>query len=286
MGSRSKAVLGLILASLMWSLGGVLIKLVNWSPVGIAGVRSAIAALVLWPFARRTRPSWSRAEIGGALAYAATLLLFVTATKTTTAANAIVLQYTSPIYVALFSNWFLGERILGVDWLATITVLGGMALFFFDQLSPTGLVGNCIGIVSGMTMAVMVMFFRKQRDGSVIWSVLLGNIVTAAAALPFVTRGLPHDLRSWGGLLILGVVQLGLPFVLYSYSIRHVTALEAILVSVLEPVLNPVWVMLCVGEVPGRWSLLGALLVLVTVTLRMLVVEGGLANKKGTALHT
>lgn len=273
--NRSLAIVLLVVASLMWSLGGVLIKLVNWNPVAIAGIRSAIAAVVIFPFLERPRFSWSRTELGGAVGYAATVVLCVTATKATTAANAIVLQYSSPIYVALFSHWFLSERVSHLDWAATLLVIGGMALFFLDKLSATGLWGNLAAIGSGISMAVMVMFLRKQKDGSPLSSIFLGNLMAALVALPFALRSLPSDPKSWLGLGLLGTVQLGIPFVLYAFSIKHVSALEAILVSVLEPILNPIWVLLWLGEMPGKWSLAGGIVVLVTVTLRMLAANTG-----------
>jgi drug/metabolite transporter (DMT)-like permease len=122
----------LVASALLWSVGGVLIKWVEWHPLAIAGVRSAIAAATLWAVLRRPRFDWSAAQIGGAVAYAATVLLYVSAVKLTTAANAILLQYTAPIYVALFGAWFLGERTTWLDWLAIACSLGGMALFFRD----------------------------------------------------------------------------------------------------------------------------------------------------------
>lgn len=269
-GGRTQAIALLIVAAILWSLGGLLIKSIAWNPIAIAGARSAIAALVLFAVVRRPHFTWSSAQIGGAVAYAATVMLFVAANKLTTAANAILLQYTSPIYVALLGAWFLGERTTWLDWLAIMVTVGGIGLFFLDDLAVGGWWGNLCAIVSGATFACLVLFLRKQKDSSPLESVLLGNILTALVSLPFALGSQP-GLSGWLTLGFLGVFQLGLPYVLYSVAIKHVTALEAILIPVFEPILSPVWVFLIMGETPGPWALAGGIIVLVSITTRYLL---------------
>lgn len=264
---RKRAVLFLVLCAAMWSLGGLLIKMVTWNPVAIAGSRSAIAALAMLAIIRRPRFNWSFAQIGGAVAYAVTVILFVTANKLTTAANAILLQYTAPIYVALFGAWFLGERASWLDWATLAAVLGGMVLFFLDKLSVAGMLGNVIAIASGVALAGLALFLRKQKDGSPMESILLGNALTALIGLPFMLKSSPGS-AGWLGIVLLGVFQLGLPYVLYALAIKHVTAIEAVLIPVIEPILNPLWVFLVVGEAPGTLALAGGAVVLVAVTFR------------------
>lgn len=254
-------------AGVLWSLGGLLIKWVQWNPLAIAGARSAIAALVLLAFLRRPRFSWSYAQIGGAIAYAATVIMFVAATKLTTAANAILLQFTAPIYAALFGAWFLGERVRGRDWTIIAIVIGGMALFFFDRLTVGGLWGNILALASGVTYAATAMFLRKQKDGSPLESVLLGNVLTALIGLPFTFQGAPGG-STWIGLILLGVFQLGLSYVLYSAALKRIAVLEAVLVTAIEPLLNPLWVFLALGEMPGQWAIVGGLIVLAAITGR------------------
>lgn len=241
--------------------------MVNWNPVAIAGSRSAIAALAMLAIIRRPRFTWSFAQIGGAVAYAATVILFVTANKLTTAANAILLQYTAPIYVALFGAWFLGERASWLDWATLAAVLGGMVLFFLDKLSVAGMLGNVVAIASGVALAGLALFLRKQKDGSPMESILLGNALTALIGLPFMLKSSPGS-AGWLGIVLLGVFQLGLPYVLYALAIKHVTAIEAVLIPVIEPILNPLWVFLVVGEAPGTLALAGGAVVLVAVTFR------------------
>ena len=198
-------------AALCWSLGGLLIKSVPWPPLAVAGGRGFIAAAFLAAFAPRFRFTWSAAQIGGAVAYAATTVLFVTANKLTTAANAILLQYTAPVWIALFGAWFLGERATRADWLTIALVFGGMGLFFCDDLRFAGIAGNLVALASGVAFAAMTLLLRKQKDTSAEESIFLGNLLAGVIGLPFMFRAdsLP-DARGWGALALLGMVQLGL----------------------------------------------------------------------------
>jgi drug/metabolite transporter (DMT)-like permease len=198
------------------------------------------------------------------------VILFVSANKLTTAANAILLQYTSPIYVALFGTWFLGERATWLDWTTVFMVIGGMVLFFLDDLTTGGFWGNIYAISSGMTFACFILLMRKQKSDSPMESVLLGNILTALVGFPFMFQTAPNA-SSWAGLILLGVFQTGLSYALYSTAIKHVAAVEAILIQTVEAILNPVWVFLLMGEMPGPWAFLGGFIVLVSVTARCVV---------------
>jgi drug/metabolite transporter (DMT)-like permease len=261
----------LLLAALLWSLGGVLIKSIDWHPMAIAGGRSAIAIPVMLACIGRPRFSFSRAQIGGAIAYAATVVLFVFATRMTTAANAIFLQYTAPIYVAIIGRWYLNERASPIDWLVIAVALGGIALFFIDRLTVAGFWGNIVALGSGFAFGCVAIFLRKEKAASPVTSIVLGNIIVALAGLPFVFQSSLGHGDGWR-LLLLGIFQLGLPYVLYAVAIKHVTALEATLIPLLEPVLNPLWVMLALGEKPGPWAIVGALLVLSAVLGRGLLM--------------
>jgi len=270
MEKRSKAILLLLSSAILWSSGGLFIKMVSWNPVAIAGLRSLIAVVVIVAYIRHPHFTWTFPQIGGAVAYAITVTLFVIATKLTTAANAILLQYTAPVYVAFLSAWMLQERPQWFDWLTIGIVLGGMTLFFLDYLAPGGLLGNVLSILSGISFAFLVLFMRKQRNESPFETVILGNLLTGMIGLPFMFESIP-DAQSWIGLFFLGVIQLGLSYVLYSEAIKHVTALEAILIPSIEPILNPIWVFLILEERPGKWALIGGLIVLISVTLRSLI---------------
>lgn len=264
---RSKAMLLLAVTAALWSIGGLLIKLVDAGPLAIAGARSAITCAVLLVYLRKPKFTWSVPQLGAALSCSATAILFVSATKITTAANAIMLQSTAPIYVAILGAWILKEKITRYDWLTIIVVMGGMGLFFIDNLSVGGLWGNIFAALSGVSFALFTIFMRMQKDGSPMESILLGNLFTAIIGLPFLYQSTPSP-SGWIYLLILGIFQLGIPYVFYTAAIKNASALEAVLIPVIEPILNPVWVFLILGEFPGTSALIGGAVVLISITLK------------------
>ena len=268
---RTKAILFLAAASVLWSSGGILIKLVDWNPVAIAGSRSFIAAWVVLLYLKKPRFTWSKAQMGGAVAYAATVILFVAANKLTTATNAIMLQYTAPVFVAILGIWILKEKTHWFDWTAIVLVFAGMALFFIDNVGGGSVLGNVVAILSGFCLACLTVALRFQKSGSPIETTLLGNVLTFLVAVPFMLNSMP-DMKSIMGILLLGVFQLGFSYILYALAIKHVTALEAILIAVLEPLLNPVWVFLFAGEVPSLFALIGGAIVIVSVMTRNIIV--------------
>ena len=192
--------------------------------------RSGVAAATVYLLIGRPRFTFSAVQLGGAAAYAGTVILFVMANKLTTAANAIFLQYTATIYVALFGAWFLHEHPTRLDWTLILVALGGIGLFFVDQLSLHGLWGNVCALGSGLAFATLILLLRRQKDASPVESVLLGNALTALICFPFVLGPMPNA-KSWLGLLWLGVFQLGLAYVLYTKAIKYVRALESTLIT-------------------------------------------------------
>jgi drug/metabolite transporter (DMT)-like permease len=237
----------LVVASLCWSLGGLLVKAVDWPPLAVAGGRGLIAALFLLVTNRGLQFRFSRAQIIGAVGYAACTVTFVTATKLTTAANAILLQYTAPVWIALFGAWLIGERATRADWLTIAVVLGGISF------------------------AVMTLALRSQKDSSPVESIILGNLLAAVIGLPWLISAPALSFTGWAALVALGVVQLGVSYWIYARAIRHVSALEASIIPVIEPILNPVWVMLMMGEKPTRLALVGGVIVLAAITWRAVV---------------
>jgi Predicted permease, DMT superfamily len=265
--TRPKAILLLIFTAILWSSGGLLIKLVNWNPLAIAGMRSAISALFILTLIRKPKLNFTFSQIAGAIAYSGTVILFVVANKMTTAANAILLQYTSPIFVAILGAVFLKERVKISDWITIASVSFGMVLFFMDDLAPGNFIGNILAIVSGLFFAIMAVCLRSQKSGSPVMTVFWGNALTAVIGIPFMFGSMP-DTRSWVALVLLGVVQLGFAYVLYSIAIKKVSALESVLIPIIEPILNPTFVFLVTGEFPGPWSIVGGAIVLVSITIR------------------
>lgn len=266
--AHTRSVFLLVAAALCWSLGGLLIKSVSWPPLAVAGGRGLIAALFLLATNRGLRFHFSRVQILGALGYAACTITFCVATKLTTAANAILLQYTAPVWIALFGTWFLGERATRADWITIAAVLGGMTLFFADSLELANVLGNAIAVGSGVCFAGMTIALRKQKDTSASESIILGNLLAFLVGLPWIVGAPNLSPAGWVSLALLGIVQLGVSYWLYARAIKHVTALEAVLIPVIEPILNPVWVLLATGEKPSPLALVGGAIVLTAVTLR------------------
>ena len=269
---RSQAVLLLMATAVLWSLGGLLIKWVSLPPLAVAGLRSAIALPVLLIYFKRNALNFSAVQLIGGASYAATVILFVYATKLTTAGNAILLQYTAPVYVALFSGWLLHEKIRWFDWAAIAAVLCGMSMFFMDQLSPGEMTGNIMAILSGVSFASLVLFMRKQKDASPAGSAILGNVLTALICLPWMVESLPGA-ADWIVLVLLGVFQLGLSYICYAVAIKKVTAMEGILIPMLEPILNPLWTFLFLGERLGLWALFGGFLVILSILFRSVMTS-------------
>jgi drug/metabolite transporter (DMT)-like permease len=270
MSKRLRATILLAVAACLWSLAGLFIKLIDANPLVIAGIRSLVASAVILFVLKKTKLVWSVSLVGAALSYAATAILFVTANKLTTSANAIFLQFTAPIYVALFGKYILNERTKLIDWITVFFVFGGMTLFFIENLSSQGFLGNFMAATTGITFAFFTMFMRKQKDGSPLESVFLGNILIALIGLPFLVHSVPNS-SSWLFLIILGVVQLGIPYVLYSKAIKHITAIEAVLIPVIEPILNPIWVLLFFNERPSSWAILGGGIVIISILISSVI---------------
>jgi DME family drug/metabolite transporter len=265
-------------AALLWSTGGLFIKLAPMPGLAVAGARALITVLF---YLIVLRPKLSHARWSTAIAYAGMILTFVTATKLTSAANAIFLQYTGPAYVLLLSPWLLKEPMRRRDVLPIVLSLLGLSLFFVGKMEPGHALGNALGAVSGLFFGLSVLFLRrdaKTGEGDAIPSTTLGNGLAALIAIPLSLGALhtaftapsPAPLLALGGLLWLGVVQMGVAYLLFARGLKRVPAAEASLVSMLEPLLSPLWVFLGTGERPTAWALAGGAVVLGSVLLRTL----------------
>jgi drug/metabolite transporter (DMT)-like permease len=253
--------------ALLWSLAGLFIKLLDWNPFAIACGRSAIAAVFIFVWLRRPRFTFSLPQILAAMAYSATMLLFVYANKATTSANAILLQYGEPVYVAIIGSFLLKERPKAEHWIAFAFVALGMGLFFAGGLGGGSALGNIAAATAGLTFALYAIFMRMQKDSSPLESALLAHLMTAA--ISFVgCLFLPApriDAASLAAIAGLGILQIGLASVLFAVGIKRVTALDSSLIGVLEPVFNPVWVFLATGEAPGSNALAGGGIIIAAV---------------------
>ena len=287
--SHRKAIYCQALAAVLFSTSGLLIKVISVAPLPLLGVRGAFAALTIalymtrpfFPSAPRPastgpRPARARTplnfrlslpQLGGAMSFVAAQAFFIIAVRETTAANAIFLQYTAPVFVAFFGIHYLREPVRKSDWLALAAISVGLLCFYGDGLTAGGAVGNLFGLLAGLTFAWFLLFMRKQKDSSTIETVLLANILSALIGLPFLLESAPTA-ADWYGMLFLGIFQIGLPSILIAIAIKELTAVEAILIQTLEPVLNPLWVLFFIGEMPTPLALLGGAIVVGAVSLR------------------
>lgn len=272
-----RGVLLVLAAAGLWSSGGLFIKLAPLPPLAIACGRALVTSVF---YLLVLRPRLGAARWTTALAYAAMVVTFVSATKLTTAANAIFLQYTGPAYVLALAPFLLRERFRSLDALCVALSLAGMSLLFVGHVDPGQALGNVLGAASGVAFALTILLLRRDAaggGGDAVPSATLGNLLAAAATLPFAAHDLPAMLAPRAAVLLiyLGVVQVGIAYLLFLRGLRTVPAAEASLLSMLEPVINPLWVFLGTGERPGGWALAGGAVVVGAVALRTALASAG-----------
>jgi len=269
-----RARLFLLLTAVLFSTGGAAVKACTIGSWQVAGLRSAFAIVALLIAVPSTRARWTLPVLLVGASQAATMLLFVSSTKLTTAANAIFLQSTAPLYVLLLAPMLLREPVSRTDLYFLAAFLGGLAIIFVGDASPTSTapnptLGNWLGVASGVAWASTVMGYRwAARDPSVFGAALLaGNVIVALVAIPL---GWPitATARDWSIVAFLGVFQISLSYAFLAIAMREVPALEASLLMLLEPVLNPVWTWLVHGERVGPASLVGGAIVLAATAAR------------------
>ena len=268
-----------MLTGIIWSTGGFLIKMIPWPPLVIAGLRSGITAIVIYIYDRPSKLPTGKYTLGGAVSYAVMVIFFVVANKLTTAGNTILIQYTAPVYVALIGYSFLGEKVYLKDWITIGIILMGLCLFFLDDLSGTSLWGNVAAVLSGFGFAGLILFLRKQKHGRPIDSVLLGNLLTFLICTPMIHQDVTFETDAWLRILFLGIIQLGLAYILFTIAIKHVTALDAVIYPVVEPIFNPIFAYLFLEETLGFYAKIGGILVLAGVIGRG-IAQASQTNKQ------
>lgn len=257
----------LLAAAALWSSGGAAIKLCGLSAWQLAGSRSLIAGLVLLAFVPSARRRPTRLSLAVAVAYAFTVILFVAATKLTTAANAIFIQDTAPLWVLLLSPWLLGERPTRGELLSVPVFGAGLGLFFLDRLTPGQVTGNLVALGSGVAFGLSILGLRRIGDGGPA-ALVLGNFLAAALTAPLWPAGPVPTPLDLGLVAFLGVFQLGLAYLCFTRGLEGTPAVEAALLVLLEPVLNPVWTFLFTGERPGPWAIAGGAIILAATAWR------------------
>ena len=268
--SRNRAIFEMLLCAALWSIAGIFIKLIPWNSIVIAGIRSLIAGAVMFVYMRYKRIGFTadRRSMLGGLALCCTLTCFVAANKLTTAANSIVLQFTAPMFIVVFSVLFLKKKFSRSDIFAVVLTMLGISLFFFDQLTPGHLLGNCVAIVAGMAFAGYYMSLEGASESERMSAILMAHGLTFCVSIPFIALE-PPELGAAPVIciFILGVVQLGIPYVLLGRASGSCPPLACSLLGAVEPLLNPVWVVIFDGEAPGMWALIGGVVVVVTITV-------------------
>lgn len=263
--NRKKGIYLLVLTSILWSFSGVCTKFISWNGFAVAGIRGLIAALLLLIVNRRPRLPRSGFQVAAIFSYVGLVVLLILSTKLTTAANAILLQYTAPIYSAILGYFVLKEPVTRHDITVIVLVLIGLAVFLYDGLADGRMAGNLIALLSGVCYGAMNVFMRKCDKDAPADNIFWGNLLAFVLMLPFMGR--PESTAvNIGIILFMGIFQLGLAYILYSIAIPHVPALEATIITVLEPILNPVWVMLFYGEKPGIRTIIGGAIVLLAIS--------------------
>lgn len=258
------------LCACLWSISGIFIKWISWSPFLIAGGRSLISAAVLGLFmaVSRIRIQVCRSSLCAGISLGVSFLCFVSANKLTTAANAIVLQYTSPIFILIISALFLHQQIKKREAAVVCAAAAGILLFFLDQLSPGNIAGNFLGILAGFFLSIMFVLIglAGNNDSIRMSGILFAHIFTALVGIPVgAVFTASISTREICLILILGIFQLGIPYILYAIAAKDCSPLACSLIGMLEPLLNPVWVFLLDGEAPGPFALAGAAIVIAAV---------------------
>ncbi|MFP4383900.1 MAG: DMT family transporter [Spirochaetia bacterium] len=294
-GKKGRARLLVIFSACLWSMGALSVKVLpETHPMTITFFRSLSGTifflfyLYVWKQDDPSRTAEKKAprffgvtwkETAGGLAYGATTLTFFAAVRLTTAANATILQHTSPVWVALAGYIFLKEKTFLRDWISIFFVLAGVFLCMSGKIERSGTFGNVLALLSGLAFSFLVIIMRSSGRRSSIRSLILGNIFTIAVSAPLMIR----DEITAGAVLVpvfLGVFQLFLPFILYNYALVYIRAVESTILKTIEPVLSPVWVALAVREIPSPESIAGGVLVITVIVVWTLRTEKKIDRKE------
>lgn len=260
-----------LIAVLLWSTGGLFIKSTTIDAYQVTFFRSLFAAVTVLILTRKDGLKINAFGILTSVIYALLLFLFVWATKKTTAANAIFLQYTAPIYILVLAPFIIGEKFHWRDLLTVIIVLAGMSLFFVGQLRLEDYQGNTAALFSGIFLGLYIMLLRhpKGEGFNPAIAVIYGNFLLALLTSPSGVAAVPTmTFMDWFAVTFLGIFQIGISYILFIKGVRGGTRpLDASLIGFIEPLLNPVWVFIFVGERPSKWALLGGGIIIAAIAV-------------------
>ncbi|MDR3667079.1 MAG: DMT family transporter [Ignavibacteriaceae bacterium] len=279
MPEHQKGIIAVLIAAILWSSGGILIKLVTLHPMQISFFRGIFAAIVFAIIFRKKAFIFNGMTFVNGIFYAGILILFVIATKLTTAANAIFLQYTAPIYVLVFEPIINKTEFKRINVITIFVCFAGMVLFFMGELSFTHIEGDVIALLSGIAFAAFLIGMRHNKHEYQFSTIFYGNIIITLICLPML--GTISTITTTDLLMVgfLGIFQIGIAYAIFTYGLKRVFAIEASLIGMIEPVLNPVWVLIWYGEVPSFPAIIGGVIIITAIGFRTFITESYLSRK-------
>ena len=265
---HENGLLAVFVAAILWSSGGLFIKLVTLTPMQISFFRCLIAALTFAIIFKQKILQYNKLSIVNSFFYAGVLIFYVIAMKTTTAANAIFLQSTAPIYVLIFEPIINKTKYERSNIITIAVCFFGMILFFLGDLTPGQLEGNFFALMAGILFAAFFLGMKKNDKKYQQSSIFLGNIIVALISLPFIFTIDEFAISDLWMVSFLGVFQIAIAYAFFSYGLKRVYAVEASIISMTEPVLTPLWVFIGYGEVPATTALMGGIIILTAISVR------------------
>ena len=279
---HKKGILYVFMAALLWSSGGLFIKLISFSAMQLSFFRCSIAAITFALIFKKQILLVNKLSIINSIIYAAVLITFVIATKTTTAANAIFLQATAPIYVLIFEPLINKTRYERINVITVGVCVIGMILFFVGKLEPGHLEGNFVALVSGITFAALFLGMKKNDQQFQQSSIFWGNILVALICFPFLSSLKMISFSDLWMVSFLGVFQIAFAYAFFASGLKRIFAVEASIIAMVEPVLNPVWVLIGYGETPSLTAFIGGLIILTAIIVRSLITGAPIIKRKFT----
>ena len=277
---HNKGILAVFLTAILWSSGGLFIKLISLDSMELSFFRCAIAAVVFALMFRKRILKLNSLALLNSFAYAAVLILFVIATKTTTAANAIFLQSTAPIYVLIFEPLLTKTKWERINIITIVFCFLGMILFFMGDLTPGDIKGNIAALLAGVAFAAFFLGMKKNEPQYGESSIFYGNVIVALICIPFITDMNSISVQDFAMVSFLGVFQIAFAYALFSYGLKRIIAVEASIISMFEPVLNPIWVFIGYGEVPSFYAIIGGIIIMTAITVRTLISNSDFIKTK------
>ena len=277
---HTKGLFFVLTAALLWSTGGLFIKLISFSAMQLSFFRCAIAAITFALIFKKRILLLNKLSIMNSIIYAVVLISFVIATKTTTAANAIFLQATAPIYVLIFEPILTKSKYNRVNIITVGVCVVGMILFFVGKLEPGHLEGNLVALISGITFAAFFLGMKKNDQQYQQSSIFWGNIIVALICIPFLASLEMITFSDIWMVSFLGVFQIAIAYAFFASGLKRNIAVEASIISMIEPVLNPVWVFLGYGEIPTVFAIIGGTIILGAIIVRSIITGAPVLKRK------